>query len=157
MYRLIAAPLLFVLFFVFLIFIFGGCVAIFARLILFVFLIIIVVIAIFGDDVEVHGMDLRHFQFGFTLWATQDLPLFHFVFIDIDLGRTLGAADHGSILRKMKAGLLSNREHHRRPVIIYRGLRSQLYAKDLRRHRAEQPETWMIQRKKSSREYPDRP
>ena len=62
-------------------------------------------------------MDLRHFQFGFTLWATQDLPLFHFVFIDIDLGRTLGAADHGSILRKMKAGLLSNREHHRRQLL----------------------------------------
>src|SRR5438552_1995407 len=86
MYWLILAPLLFVLFFVFL---------------------VLIVVAVFRDDVEVYWMDLRNFQFGFTLWAAQDLPLFHFVFVNIDLGRTLRTADHRSILRKMNARLAS--------------------------------------------------
>src|SRR2546421_2635989 len=99
-----AAFLLFVLFFVFLVFVLGRCVAIFARLFLIILFLVLIVIVIFRDDIEVYGMDLRHFQLGLTLWAAQDLPLFHFVFVNIDLGRTLRAADHGSILRKMNAG-----------------------------------------------------
>jgi hypothetical protein len=46
-------------------------------------------------------MYLRHFEFGFALWATQDFALFYFVFVDVDFGGTLGAANHGSILRKV--------------------------------------------------------
>ena len=45
------------------------------------------------------GMRLRDFQFGFTLGAAQDFALLHFVFIDINFGATIGAANHGTILR----------------------------------------------------------
>jgi ABC-type cobalamin transport system permease subunit len=84
-------------FLVFVIIIFGQ-VAVFAYLaILLAFLIVI--ISIFRDDIEVHRMGLRNFQFRFALGATQDLALFDFVFVHVDFGGTLRAADHGSILR----------------------------------------------------------
>jgi hypothetical protein len=75
-------------------------VTVFGDFRLFLFFVFIVV-EIFGDDVEVNGMDLRHLELGFTLGATEDLAFFDFVFVDVDFGRTLGAADHGSILRRM--------------------------------------------------------
>jgi hypothetical protein len=74
-------------------------VAIFRNLFLFVFFIF-VIIHVFGDDVQVDGMDLRDFQFGLALGATENLAFFDFVLVDVDLGGTFWAADHGSILRR---------------------------------------------------------
>src|SRR5229473_6787953 len=68
-----------------------GKVAIFADFALFVFFLLF----IFGNDVQVNGMGLRHFELGFTLRATQDLALFDLIFVDIDLCGTFRAADHG--------------------------------------------------------------
>jgi hypothetical protein len=67
----------------------------------FLFFFVIIVVAIVRDDVQVNGMDLGHFQFGFALWAAQNFALLYFVFVDVDFGGTLGAANHGSILRKV--------------------------------------------------------
>jgi hypothetical protein len=89
--------LLVVFFFVFLIIIVVDEVAIFSSL-AFIFLVVLFV-RIIGDEVQVDGMRLRDFEFGFTLGTTQDLAFFDFVFIDIDFGGTFRATDHGSTLR----------------------------------------------------------
>src|SRR6266849_2723092 len=86
------AVLLLVVFLV-LFFLILGNVTIFAGLTLF--LILLFFIQIFGNDVQVNGMGLRHFELGFTLRATQDLALFDLIFVDIDLCGTFRAADHG--------------------------------------------------------------
>src|SRR5579864_2678539 len=70
-----------------------------AGLFLVFFFFLVVVIQIFGNDVQVNGMGLRHFELGFTFWAAQNLALFHLIFIDVNLCGTLRAANHGSILR----------------------------------------------------------
>src|SRR5579859_8029257 len=89
---------LFLVFFLFLFVLFFGNIAILAGLTLFLFFLV-VVIQIFGNDVQVNGMGLRHFELGFTFRATQNLALFHFIFVDVNLCRTLRAANHGTILR----------------------------------------------------------
>jgi hypothetical protein len=91
--RLLRAELFFVLFLVILFLVLRE-VAIFRNLFLFVFLVF-VIIHVFGDDVQVDGMDLRDLQFGLALWATENLAFFHFVLIDVDLSGTFWAADHG--------------------------------------------------------------
>jgi hypothetical protein len=101
--------LVFFLFFVFLVIL--GEIAVRACFTLFFFfLFVFVIVQILGDDVEVNGMGLRDFELGFTFRATKDLALFHFVFVNIDFGGTLGAADHGSILRRVvgKVGAAKN-------------------------------------------------
>jgi hypothetical protein len=60
----------------------------------FAFAIFILVVKVLGDEVQVYRMGLRDLQLGFTLRATEDLALFHFVFVDVDFGGTLRAADH---------------------------------------------------------------
>jgi hypothetical protein len=89
--------LLFVVLF-FLVFLFQK-VSIFGDFFIF-FLVLFFLIQFIGDEVEVNGVGLRHFELGLALGATQNLAFFDFVFIDIDFGGTLRAADHGSILRK---------------------------------------------------------
>jgi hypothetical protein len=87
--------LLFVFFLIVIFFVLGE-VAIFSNfllLVLFVFLVLI------GNDVQMDGMDLRDFQLGLAFWATENLAFFDFIFVDVDLGGTFWAADHGSILR----------------------------------------------------------
>src|SRR6266436_5640332 len=69
-----------------------------AGLLLPVFFIVFFV-RIIGDEVQVDGMRLRDFEFGFALGTTQDLAFFDFVFVDIDFGGTFRATDHGSTLR----------------------------------------------------------
>src|SRR5258708_36094737 len=91
------AELLFVLFLIVLFFLLGK-IAVLANLFLFVFFVL-VIIHIFGDDVQMDGMDLRDFQFGLALWATENLAFFDFIFVDVDFGGTFRAADQGSILR----------------------------------------------------------
>src|SRR5579863_9405421 len=97
-----AKPLLFVVFFIFLVVLFqkvsipGGF--------FFVFLVLFFFIQFVGNDVEMNGMDLQDFELGLALRAAQNLAFFDFVFIDIDFGGTFRAADHGSILRKSLSG-----------------------------------------------------
>jgi Ca2+/Na+ antiporter len=89
---------LLLVFFLFLFVLFFRKIAILAGLTLFLFFLV-VVIQIFGNDVQVNGMGLRHFELGFTFRAAQNLALFHLIFVDINLCGTLRAANHGSILR----------------------------------------------------------
>src|SRR5262249_45131008 len=95
-----ANGLLVVVFFVILVVVIVGNIAVFAGFPVLVIFFVFVHVAVFGNDVQVYGMGLRNLQLGFAFRATQDLALFHFVFVDVDFGRTLGAADHGSILRR---------------------------------------------------------
>src|SRR5882724_5122158 len=92
-----AVLLLPVFFIVFLVIIVVDEVAIFSGL-AFIFLVVLFV-RIIGDEVQVDGMRLRDFEFGFALGTTQDLAFFDFVFVDIDFGGTFRATDHGSTLR----------------------------------------------------------
>jgi hypothetical protein len=71
----------------------------------FFFLVLFFFIQFIGDEVEVNGVCLRHFELGLALGATQNLAFFDFVFVDVDFGGTFRAADQGSILRK---GLLGS-------------------------------------------------
>jgi hypothetical protein len=65
----------------------------------FLALLVFFLIEIVGDGVQMYGMGLRDFQFGFTFRAAQNLTLLHFVFVDVNFGATIGAANHGTILR----------------------------------------------------------
>jgi hypothetical protein len=89
---IVEGHLLLVLLFIVIFFVFGE-VTVFGNFLLLVFFIF-VIIQIFGDDIQMDGMDLRHFQFGLAFWATQNLAFFDLVFIDVDLGGTFRAADH---------------------------------------------------------------
>jgi hypothetical protein len=91
--RVAARESLIVLFLVVLIFLFRE-ITVLANLVLFVVCFVFVIIHILGDDVQMDGMDLRDFEFGLALWATQDLTFFDFVFVDVDLGGTFRAANH---------------------------------------------------------------
>jgi len=90
--------LLLVFFFVFFFIIIVDKVAIFPGLV--VLFLVVLFVRIIGDEVQVDGMRLRDLEFGFALGTAQDLALFDFVFVDVDFGRTFGATDHGSTLRK---------------------------------------------------------
>jgi hypothetical protein len=68
--------------------------------VLFVILVLVVII-IFRDDIQVDGMYLGDFEFGFALGATKDFALLYFVFVDVNFCGTLRAANHGSILRRI--------------------------------------------------------
>ncbi len=89
---------LFLVVFLFIIVIIFGEVAI-RGLFLFLFFVLFFVVQIVRDDVQVNGMYLRHFEFGFALRAAENLALFDFVFVHVDFGGTFGAADHVYILR----------------------------------------------------------
>jgi hypothetical protein len=49
---------------------------------------------VFGDHVQMHRMGLNNFQLGLTLGAIQNLALFHFVLIEINLDGAFRAAHH---------------------------------------------------------------
>jgi hypothetical protein len=89
----VEVELFFVFFLIFVVFILGE-IAVLGNVLLLLFLVVVIVIQIFGDDVEMDRMDLRHFQFGLALRATQNFTFFHLVFVDVDLGGTFRAADH---------------------------------------------------------------
>jgi hypothetical protein len=116
--RFLEVELLFVVFLIVLFFVLGK-IAIFPRFALFVVFFVLIIIHIFGDDVQMHGMDLRDFQFRLALWATENLAFFDFVFVDVDFSGTFRAADHGSILRTcIKSRRRQDCEHHRRAYYI---------------------------------------
>src|ERR1700676_339589 len=122
--RCCTVELLFV-FFLFFFVVFFGKIAILAGLAFFLFFLV-VIIQIFRNDVQVHGMGLRNFQLGFTFRATQNLALFHFILVDVNLCGTLGAANHGSILRTVsRTGWRRlDREHHHRAYYITWNMKS---------------------------------
>src|SRR5262250_1859830 len=64
----------------------------FALFILFLFVVV-------RNHVYVHRMSLRDFHLRLALRAAQNLSLFHFIFIHIQFGSTIRAADHGHFLR----------------------------------------------------------
>src|SRR6267154_6316023 len=107
---------LFVIVIIFFIFFFFGKV-ILALVVFFLFVV-------FRDDVHVYRVRLRHFHLRFTLRATQDFSLFHFVFIHIEFGSTIRAADHGHFLRSEipRVGRQTpSRPHHSAYYIPCRG------------------------------------
>jgi hypothetical protein len=91
--------LLLIVFFVFLVVIIFWKIAVFPGFGL-VFLVVLFV-QIIRDDVQMDGMRLRNFHLGFALGATQDFAFLDLVFVDVDFSGTFGAADHGSILRRI--------------------------------------------------------
>jgi hypothetical protein len=65
----------------------------------FLFVFFVIVIEVVGNGIDMDGMRLRDFQFGFTFRAAQDFALLDFVLIHVNFGATIGAANHGTILR----------------------------------------------------------
>ncbi len=51
-----------------------------------------------GDDVETNGVDLHHLEFDLALRAAQNLALFDFVFVHVNLGDAFRTPDHGENL-----------------------------------------------------------
>ena len=93
-------PSLLVFFFVlFLVIIVVNEFTVFGNLALF--FLVVLFIQIIGDEVHVHGVRLRHLEFGLTLRTTQDLAFFDFIFVHIDFGGTFWTTNHGVILRRV--------------------------------------------------------
>ena len=65
----------------------------------FILFFVLVSVEIVRNGIQMHGVRLRDFEFDFTLWAAQDFALLDFVFVHIKFGATIGAANHGTILR----------------------------------------------------------
>jgi hypothetical protein len=115
----------FALFLVLFLIFFFEVIVLFVVLILVGFVLILFLIFLFvevvRDGVQMDRMRLRDFQFRFTLWAAQDFALLDFVLIHVNFGATIGAANHGTILRRNIRGAESRRiataTDHR---IIYR-------------------------------------
>jgi hypothetical protein len=95
--RAAMAELLFVFFLVELVVVFWE-VAVFAHLAFFflIVLFVLVVIDIFGNEVEMNGVDLSHLEFRLTFRAAENFTLFYLVLVDVDLSRAFGTADHDS-------------------------------------------------------------
>src|SRR5215475_4956954 len=72
---------------------------VFFLLLDFVVFFLVFVVEVVGNRIYMDGMRLRDFQFGFTFGAAQDFALLYFVLIHVNFGATIGAANHGTILR----------------------------------------------------------
>src|SRR5579863_3034953 len=84
-------------------FLFFRIVVFFVLVVVFFLFFVLVFIEVVGGGIQMHRMRLRDFQFRFTLWAAQDFALLDFVLIHIYFGATIGAANHGTILRTVLA------------------------------------------------------
>src|SRR6266567_1802444 len=150
-----ACLLLLVVFFFVVLVIIVDEVAIFSSL-AFIFLVVLFV-RIIGDEVQVDGMRLRDFEFGFALGTTQDLAFFDFVFIDIDFGGTFGAADHGSILRRVVREVAIPRVGAPPCSVLYTAgyeVNSHAWPGCFECHQVMFPRSFTMA---SSREYPEKP
>jgi hypothetical protein len=85
-------------------------------------------VEIIGDGVQVDGMRLRDLQLHFALGAAQDFALFDFIFIHVNFGATIGAANHGTILRTRIHGGRAGPPHR---CIIYREIKSPVIGKSV--------------------------
>jgi hypothetical protein len=82
----------------------------------FVAFFLFLVVEVIGNGIQMDGVRLRHFELGFALRAAQDFALFHFVLIHVNFGATIGAANHGTILRtKIRGAEPENRD---RPTVV---------------------------------------
>jgi 8-oxo-dGTP diphosphatase len=141
----------------FIFFLFFGDVVVFFVVLFFIvlivvlFLVVIIIIEVVGDGVQGDRMRLRNFELALALGAAQDLSLFHFVFVNVDLCGTFWAAKHDCTLR---FGLELAYPHHQDDAfhrIIYRSRRIQSHATQFNL-------TGMPKDKQEmNREYPDRP
>jgi hypothetical protein len=91
-------PLLFVQFFLF--FFFVQQIAVFGNLYFLFIIFVVIFLVVVGNHAQMHRVCLLDFHLGFALRAAQDLAFFYFVFVHINFGGTLRAADHGSILHR---------------------------------------------------------
>jgi len=127
-----------VLFFVFLDLVIVFFFVVFLGFVLILFFFVVLFIEVVGNRIEMDGMRLGNFQFGFTLWAAQDFALLDFVLVHIYFGATIGAANHGTILRKNIRGAepwrIATATDHR---IIYRECGSQSIDEGKLRQRTE--------------------
>jgi 8-oxo-dGTP diphosphatase len=101
------------LFLLFLIFVFVRVIIVFfdrLGVFLFVFLIIVQII---GDGIEADRVRLNDLQLRFAFGTAEDLSLFHFVFVHINFGGTIRAANHGCVLLEE---LPRARSRNRRPA-----------------------------------------
>src|SRR6266404_2158158 len=147
--------LLLVFFFVFLLLLLLDEIAIFPSL-AFLFLVVLFV-QIIGDEVQVDGMRLRDFEFGFAFGTTQDLAFFDFVFVYIDFGGTFRATDHGSTLRIVVCEVGVRGPCSPLCSVLYTAayeVNSCAWWRCFGRHRIMGGRTF---RMTSSREYPERP
>src|SRR3984893_8276724 len=67
------------------------------RFVLFVVVLVVVffvIIVVFRDDVQMHRMNLHHFELGFTFRAIQNLALFDLILIEINLDGAFRAVHH---------------------------------------------------------------
>ena len=62
------------------------------RLFLFFFVIVI------RDGIDLDGMDLHDFHFGFALGAGQDFAFLDFIFVNVNFGGAFRTTDHGENL-----------------------------------------------------------
>src|SRR5580704_9468271 len=64
------------------------------RCFLFVVVLVVFVIIVVRDDVQMHRMNLHHFELGFTFRAIQNLALFDLILIEINLDGAFRAVHH---------------------------------------------------------------
>jgi hypothetical protein len=110
------APGLFFLFFFLVLFFFVLFFFVLFLDFVFVAFFLLLVVEVIGNGIQMDGMRLRDFQFGFTFGAAQDFALFHFVLIHVNFGATIGAANHGTILRTKFRG--AEPEGRDRPTVV---------------------------------------
>src|SRR5258708_6642588 len=85
---------------IFLVIVFFFVVFLFFFLFFFLFRFVVEVV---GDRIQMDRVRLGHFQFHFAFGAAQDFALLYFIFIHVNFGATIGAANHGTILRTVLA------------------------------------------------------
>src|SRR5579863_1168584 len=63
-------------------------------LVVVVLVVFVIIIVLFRDDVQMHRMNLHHFELGFTFRAIQNLALFDLILIEINLDGAFRAVHH---------------------------------------------------------------
>jgi len=61
-------------------------------------LVLIFVVIVIRNGIDLDGMNLHDFHFGFALSTGQDFAFLDFVFININFGTALRTTDHGTNL-----------------------------------------------------------
>ena len=92
----------------------------FLDFVVFAFFVLFI-IKVVGNGIQMDGVRLRDFELRFTLRAAQDFALFDFVFIHVNFGATIGAANHGTILRtEIRGAEPENRDRPRTQSLPYK-------------------------------------
>jgi len=67
-------------------------------------LFLFILIVVFRDGIDLHGMDLNDFHLGFALGTRQDFAFFHFIFVDVNFSSAFRTPDHGENLLGERIG-----------------------------------------------------